>query len=300
MVLFFGFCAIILMCFFLGGEKMSLWISEEARCLIDFKHQLFKEKVSNSLEKIDLLNTLLDGSVFSKAYWDAKKNLPKEEDLNVWQKKYRDVLFDLENDLFRMIDNLEMQRGLEDFFIGDENVYENVFKCYSFVQRVILNLLDDDVSLENLLFYANVIHEMKAYLICVSFKAPLSFDVSDVAIDVANLNLVGSYSSIMDILDEALLKTWSYDKFNRVLRVFVAFERYNYFSQQLINLEDEKLKSWPYDIVMHSDDNIRLFSKDELLMLKKELLDRAILNDDYDVQNKQLSLVCKINDYVGR
>ena len=265
---------------------MYLWISEEAKEELDLMLQTYETEIEEGKANLEKKQEDYQKPFYKLSHWQAKLSYDQLVNSNLKKIENRKIFYGLKSDLLYGVNSLEYQSGIESMSIVNKEIYLNIQNCYKMYNRILTNLFSNSsLSEEMVKDYAKIAEEMRDFLNKVSFRIPKNFE-SYQYLKYAKINTIANYSSIYSIVEIALLKEWSYEKFIETVKTF------DYFRNEHLKIKNE--------IVLENDlSNINEFNTKELYKIKLSLLNEALkLNEDINEQNQKLELVKKINNYL--
>lgn len=284
---------------------MNIWYSkEEINNLENILEQLKQFKKTNGWkikEEKENLNKSYNKYLkyFQKNYWQEKMKLNKYEKMN--------------NDTDKFCNSINMIiSNIKDTYINYQNnlcgkdTYGKVLteENYSFLyeQFIIIRNYLSNMSKEKMVIVANNIKSQTFGMFYKLKYNSLFAEVNDIIYDRYYnnewYNSIKDYNNIIDIYNEALVNSWSYEKFYHISNAYKLYlkikEQEEEKEQIRIAKENQMLKELPVYLAIKNPVLVNSYDRATLLKTKKQLI-KNLQNANEEEQNQIIESLYQIN-----
>ena len=283
---------------------MNIWYTEEElQKLEEILKQLKDLKKENTVKiKNNQKNLVNKYSKYfkyvQKQYWQDKtkiRNLEKiNNNTNIYSNNIELIISNLKDINFNY-NNLSNKDNYNKV-LTEEN-YSDLYEYYIIIRNYLSNMPNEKVVMES-----NYIKD-RTYKLFYKLRYSLLFnDLDENKYNYYHNNdwyeVIKDYQSIIEIYNDALTESWSYDKFYHISNAFKLFAKtkWDEFQKQKNELdrENKKLNDLPIYLARVNPNITSTYDKKTLLMTKRGLI-KNLQNAKEDEQDKIIDCLHQIN-----
>ena len=283
---------------------MNIWYTEEELKKLEEILKQLKDlkkentgKIKNYQKKIDA-NYNKYFKYVQKQYWQDKtkiSNLKKiDSNTNIYGNNIELIISNLKDINFNY-NNLSNKDNYNKV-LTEEN-YSDLYEYYIIIRNYLSNMSNEKMIMES-----NFIKD-RTYKLFYKLKYSLLFnDMDEDKYNYYHNNdwyeVIKEYQSIIEIYNDALNESWSYDKFYHISNAFKLFakikwEEYQKY-QNMITKENKDLEELPIYLAKVNPNIILTYDKKTLLMTKRGLI-KNLQKVNEDEQDKIIECLHQIN-----
>ena len=283
---------------------MNIWYTEEElqkleeilKQLKDLKKEN-TDKIKNYQKKIDT-NYSKYFKYVQKQYWQDKtkiRNLEKiNSNTNIYSKNIELIISNLKDINFNY-NNLSNKDNYNKV-LTEEN-YSDLYEYYIIIRNYLSNMSNEKMVMES-----NYIKD-RTYKLFYKLRYSLLFnDMDEDKYNYYHNNdwyeVIKDYQSIIEIYNDTLTESWSYDKFYHIINAFKLFSKIKWEEyqkcQNMIAKENKDLEELPIYLAKENPKITKTYDKKTLLKTKKDLI-KNLQNVDEEEQDKIIGSLYYIN-----
>ncbi len=284
---------------------MNIWLSEEELANLEVIIKQLKsfkkincKKINDEKKNIKLkYNKYL--KYFQKSFWQIKSKIKKLENINFeTDAYYNNIKFIISNlhDINTYYVNNLCLKDCYNNYITEEN-YTDLYDYYVIVKNYLTNMSKEKMIMESNYF------KSKTHKLLYKLRYNLLFDqLEDKNYDCYYnsdwYNAIKDYQSIIEIYNNALSESWTYEKFFHVSNAFKLFAKIKWEEyqkhQNMIAKENKELEELPVYLAKENPEIIKTYDKKMLLKTKKDLI-KNLQNTSEEEQDKIIESLHYIN-----
>ncbi len=261
---------------------MNIWYTEEELQKLEEILKQLKELKKENIGKIKNYQKKIDANYskyfkyFQKKYWQDKTKIRNLEKINSNTNLYSDnIKFIISN--FKDIDfnyNNLSDKDNYNKVLTEEN-YSDLYEYFIIIKNYLTNMPKEKMIMES-----NFI-KSKTYKLLYKLRYNVLFNTLedknyDCYYNSDWYDVIKNYKSIIEIYNEALNESWSYDKFYHISNAFKLFAKIKWEEyqkcQNMIAKENKDLEELPVYLAIVNPEITKTYDKKTLLKTKKNLI----------------------------
>lgn len=236
---------------------------------------------------------------FQKSFWQSKSKIKKYEKMNAETDAYynniRLIVSNLHDINTYYLNNLCLKDCYNDY-LTEEN-YTDLYEYFIIIKNYLTNMPKEKMIMES-----NFI-KSKTYKLLYKLRYNVLFNQLennkyDCYYNSDWYDAIKDYKSIIEIYNDALTDSWSYERFYHISNAFKLFAKIRWEEYQrqenLINKENKELQELPVYLAKINPEIIKTYDKKTLLKTKKDLI-KNLQNTKEEEQDKIIESLHYIN-----
>ena len=284
---------------------MNIWLNEEELKKLEIIIKQLKNVKKENCQKIsgeqksinEKYNKYL--KYFQKSFWQSKSKIKKYEKMNAETDAYynniRLIVSNLHDINTYYLNNLCLKDCYNDY-LTEEN-YTDLYEYFIIIKNYLTNMPKEKMIMES-----NFI-KSKTYKLLYKLRYNVLFNQLennkyDCYYNSDWYDAIKDYKSIIEIYNDALTDSWSYERFYHISNAFKLFAKIRWEEYQrqenLINKENKELQELPVYLAKINPEIIKTYDKKTLLKTKKDLI-KNLQNTKEEEQDKIIESLHYIN-----
>ena len=283
---------------------MNIWYTEEElQKLEEILKQLKDLKKENTVKIKNNQKNLVNKyskyfKYIQKQYWQDKtkiRNLEKiNSNIDLYSNNIGFIISNLKDINFNY-NNLSNKDNYNKV-LTEEN-YSDLYEYYIIIRNYLSNMPNEKMVMES-----NFIKD-RTYRLFYKLRYSLLFnDMDEDKYNYYHNNdwyeVIKDYQSIIEIYNDTLTESWSYDKFYHIINAFKLFSKIKWEEyqkcQNMIAKENKDLEELPIYLAKENPKITKTYDKNTLLKTKKDLI-KNLQNVDEEEQDKIIGSLYYIN-----